>query len=200
MLPLLFTIFGFLLGALPFSVWVGQWLADKDIRHFGDKNPGATNVLRAGGMAPFMLALVLDISKGAIPVGLAIQIFGIEGWPVVPIALAPPLGHTFSPFLNWRGGKAVAAVFGAWIGLTIWTMPLVGLALLITFAFLLRPHGWAVLATMLGMLFALLLWQNNSVLLGIWVCQAGLLGWNHRADLAIRPSLRRKKSPNQPTI
>ena len=190
-LPLLFTLFGFLLGALPFSVWLGRWLLGKDIRHFGDKNPGATNVLRAGGLAPFLLALFLDISKGALPVGLAVQVVGIEGWSVVPIAVAPPLGHTFSPFLNWQGGKAVAAAFGTWIGLTIWTMPLVGLTLLVVFALLLRPHGWAVLAAMLGMLIALLTWLKDPALLGVWVCQAVLLMWNHRADLPVRPSLRR---------
>jgi len=61
---LLFTLFGFALGTLPFSVWVGKIILGKDIRQVGDKNPGATNVLRAGGALPFLLALLLDIGKG----------------------------------------------------------------------------------------------------------------------------------------
>ena len=187
LLPSLFwTVLGFMLGAMPFSVWVGQFLLGKDIRQFGDKNPGATNVLRAGGFLPFMLALALDITKGALPLGLAVHIFNVQGWAIVPIALAPPLGHTFSPFLNWRGGKAIAAAFGVWIGITLWTMPLISLVLLVIFALLFTPSGWAVIATLGGMLIALLIWFNDPVLLGIWAGHALLLVWNHRADLAKR--------------
>ena len=164
----------------------------KDIRQFGDRNPGATNVLRAGGVVPFILALILDISKGALPLGLAAHIFGIQGWALVPIALAPPLGHTFSPFLNWRGGKAVAAAFGVWIGITIWTMPLISLLLLIPLALLLKPSGWALMLTLAGMLAALLVWFDDPILLGVWGTQFILLGWNHKDDLAKRPSFRHK--------
>ncbi|WP_420643868.1 glycerol-3-phosphate acyltransferase [Candidatus Leptofilum sp.] len=191
---LLWTMFGFLLGSLPFSVWVGKLLLGKDIRQFGDKNPGATNVLRAGGFLPFSLALVLDISKGALLLGLAVHIFGVQGWAIVPISLAPPLGHTFSPFLNWRGGKAIAAAFGVWIGITIWTMPLISLSLLVVLTLLLTPSGWAVMFALAGMLVALIFWFDDPVLIGVWALQAALLAWNHRADLAKRPSLRRKKT------
>ncbi|MAT98411.1 MAG: hypothetical protein CL608_14805 [Anaerolineaceae bacterium] len=191
---LLWTVLGFTLGALPFSVWVGKLLVGKDIRQFGDKNPGATNVLRAGGPLPFVVALMLDISKGALPLGLAVHIFGVQGWAIVPIALGPPLGHTFSPFLNWQGGKAIAAAFGVWIGITIWTMPLISLLMLVGFTLLLTPSGWAVMAALVGMLAALLLWFDDPVLLGVWAGHCLLLAWNHRADLAQRPSLRHKKS------
>lgn len=194
LLPTLFwTLFGFALGALPLSVWIGKWVLGKDIRQFGDKNPGATNVLRAGGVLPFILALMLDITKGALPLGLAVHIFGVQGWPLVPISLAPPLGHTFSPFLNWRGGKAIAASFGVWIGITIWTMPPISLSLLILSTLLITPSGWAVMLTMVGMLVALFIWFDDPVLLGVWAVQMGLLAYNHQADLGKRPSRRRKK-------
>lgn len=112
MLIFLWVLFGFILGALPFSVGVGNWALKKDIRAAGDHNPGATNVLRAGGVGWYALALILDISKGALPVGWAAHLAGISGGALIPIALAPPLGHAFSPFLGGRGGKAVAAAFG----------------------------------------------------------------------------------------
>ncbi len=195
---LLFTLFGFVLGALPFSVWVGKLVLGQDIRQFGDKNPGATNVLRAGGALPFALALMLDIAKGALPLGLAVHIFGLEGWALLPISLAPPLGHTFSPFLNWQGGKAIAAAFGVWIGITIWSMPLISLSLLIVFTLLITPSGWAVMLALTGMLVALLVWFDDPVLLGVWALQTLLLAWNHREDLVKRPSLRRKKSKENP--
>ena len=193
MTVLFWTLLGFVLGAMPFSVWLGRFLLGKEIRQFGDKNPGATNVLRAGGPFPFALALLLDISKGALPLGLAVYVFGLEGWGLVPISLGPPLGHAFSPFLNWRGGKAVAAAFGVWIGLTIWTMPLLALLLLVLFALLVTPSGWAVLLALAGMLAGLLIWFDDPVLLGVWAGQALLMTWTHRSDLAIRPSLRYKK-------
>lgn len=187
---ILLTLLGFILGAAPFSLLIGKYGLGKDIRDYGDKNPGATNVLRAGNFAWFALALLLDITKGALPVGLAYYVFGIQGWQIVPITIAPPLGHTFSPFLNWQGGKAIAASFGVWIGLTIWQMPLVSLTLLIIFTLLLTPSGWAVALTLAGMLVALLLWLDDPVLLGVWAAQTALLAWTHRADLAQWPRLR----------
>lgn len=198
LLTLLWTSFGFVLGSLPFSVWVGKLLLGQEIRQFGDKNPGATNVFRAGGPLPFVLALMLDISKGALPLGLAVHIFGLSGWAMVPISLAPPLGHTFSPFLNWRGGKAIAAAFGVWIGITIWTMPVIAVPLLVVLTLLITPSGWALMLSLAGMLAALLIWFDDPVLLGVWAGQTLLLAWNHRSDLVKRPSLRHKKPKEIP--
>jgi glycerol-3-phosphate acyltransferase PlsY len=63
-------LFGFLLGSPPFSVWIGNIALKKDIQQEGNHNPGATNVLRAGGMKWYILALILDVTKGALPVGM----------------------------------------------------------------------------------------------------------------------------------
>ena len=112
-------IIGFGCGALPFSVWVGRLALRTDIRSYGDHNPGATNVIRAGGWQWGALALLLDYFKGAIPVGVAHFFMGLEGMALAIVALAPVLGHAYSPFLGFRGGKAVAATFGIWTGLTL---------------------------------------------------------------------------------
>lgn len=190
MIAFLMTLFGYLLGALPFSLWIGRYLLGKDIRQFGDGNPGATNVLRAGGPAPFALALMLDITKGALPVGVAYYILGLQDWSIVPIGFAPMLGHAYSPFLNWQGGKAIAAGFGVWIGLTIWEIPLVGLTLLTIFSLLIRPSGWAVVLAMLGLLVSLLVWQQDMVLVGVWATHMALLMWTHRHELRGLPHLK----------
>ena len=100
-----YTILAFFLGSLPFSIWIGRVTTEKDIRKYGDHNPGATNVLRAGSRGGFLLAMILDICKGAVPVGLAYQQWGIQDWRIVPITLAPVAGHAFSPFLGGKGGK-----------------------------------------------------------------------------------------------
>ena len=184
------TAFGFLFGAIPFALLIGRWRLNADIRQYGDKNPGATNVLRAGGVPWFVAALLLDVSKGALPVGLAVHVFGLSGWAVVPIALAPPLGHALSPFLNWQGGKGIAATFGAWIGLVIWPLPLIQMCLLILFTLLFAPSGWAVLATLLATAGIMLGWWPEPAWLAVLAGHTLLLAWTHRADLRQRPRLR----------
>jgi len=190
MSTLIWSLCGFFLGSLPFSVWVGNLALKKDIRQEGDHNPGATNVLRAGGMGWYILALMLDIGKGALPVGLASYVSGIKGWLLIPVALAPPLGHAFSPFLKFRGGKAVASTFGVWIGLTLWKVPLVSMILLVLFSLLITPSGWALLLTLIGTTIATAVWLRDPVLLVIFLLHGLLLIYTHRDDLKQRPSLR----------
>lgn len=176
-------VVAFLAGSLPFSVWIGRLAMGRDIRQFGDANPGATNVLRAGGRAWFLLALLLDISKAILPVGLAYQVAEWRGWPMVVIAIAPPLGHALSPFLGWRGGKAVAAVFGAWIGLTLWRVPLLGAVVLAVLFILLRKSGWVVILTALIVLVYLLFFMADPLLLAVWVGHFAILVWKHWSEL-----------------
>ena len=102
-------IIGFVYGALPFSVWVGRLALRTDIRTYGDHNPGATNVIRAGGWQWGVLALLLDYFKGAIPVGVAHFFIGLEGVSLAVVAMAPVLGHTlihrfwdFAAARRWR--------------------------------------------------------------------------------------------------
>ena len=108
MTTLIWIIIAFMCGALPFSVWVGKLALHTEIRNYGDHNPGATNVIRAGGWKWGVPALLLDYLKGAIPVGIAYFVVGLDGVSLVLVALAPVLGHAFSPFLGFHGGKAVA--------------------------------------------------------------------------------------------
>jgi glycerol-3-phosphate acyltransferase PlsY len=190
LLQLLWATLSFFLGALPFAVWVGRLVARRDIREVADHNPGATNVLRVAGPGWFILAMALDISKAAVPVGLAYQIFGWRGWPMALIALAPPLGHAFSPFLGGKGGKAIAPVFGAMIGLTIWATPLVAVASVVVYLRLLRPNGWAVLLALLTVVVYLLAFRPDPLLIAVTIGQLALLAYTHRADLSRRPALR----------
>ena len=114
---LLWTAFSFLFGALPFSVWIGR-LNGVDIRQFGDHNPGATNVLRGtGSKVWFMIAVMCDIGKGVVPAALAYHYFGWTDLRLVPVGAAAILGHAFSPFLNFNGGKTIATTGGVWMGI-----------------------------------------------------------------------------------
>lgn len=142
-LSLLFSLLGFGLGSIPFSVLIGKLGAGVDIRGYGDHNPGSTNVLRAAGWKLALPAFLLDYLKGAVPVSLAWFGLGLSGYPIVPVALAPVLGHAFSPWLRWRGGKAVATTFGIWTGLTIGAGPsILGFLLGVMYA-VFENSGWA---------------------------------------------------------
>lgn len=181
------VIAAFLSGSLPFSVWVGQLALRTDIRRYGDGNPGATNVLRSGSRGWAALALLFDSLKGAVPVGLAYFWAGLTGWPLVVVALAPVLGHAFSPLLRFRGGKAVAVTFGIWTGLTLWEGPTVlGLALGLWFA-IIAVDGWAMLLALFSLLAYLLLARPDADMLTIWMGNTLILAWKHRADLAQWP-------------
>lgn len=197
-LQLLWAALSFLLGALPFALWVGRLFARRDIREAGDHNPGATNVLRTAGTGPFLLAMALDISKAAVPVGLATHVFGWRGWPLWLIAMAPPLGHAFSPWLGGKGGKAVAAVFGVWIGLTIWELPVVALTGIVFWFALLTVSGWVVVLSLLTMMVYLFIWRPDPLLIAVAVGQLPLLIYTHRAELARRPSWRFRKRASMP--
>lgn len=188
-----FVLFAFFCGSIPFSVWIGRFALNKNIQEYGDKNPGASNVLRAGGMKWGMLALMLDISKGAAPVGMAAQIFGITGLPQVLIAVAPPLGHAFSPFLGFRGGKAIATTFGMWIGLSLWEIPSVAMLMLVFWFMALTSSGWAVMFTMISVLVYMVLTAAPSTWFMVWGINLLLLIYKHRRDLTTRPHL--KMSP-----
>jgi acyl phosphate:glycerol-3-phosphate acyltransferase len=190
MSPVIFIFISFLCGSLPFSVWLGKIFLGLDVRHFGDGNPGAANAFRAGNKLVGLLTLVLDISKAAAPVGLAYFNLGFRGVPMFFIAVAPILGHIFSPFLSFRGGKGLSTALGVWIGLTIWKASLAGVVTVAIGIALLTPPAWAVVLALGGILSALLLWMPDPLLLVVWVSETIILTWTHRADLSHWPRLR----------
>lgn len=186
----IWTLLGFWLGAVPFSVWLGRLALRTDIRHYGDSNPGATNAWRAGGWRVGLPALLLDYLKGAIPVGLAHFEAGMSGWPLVAVALAPVIGHAFSPFLRFRGGKALAVTFGVWTGLTLGAGPTIFGLFLALFLLAQTGDGWAVVLGAGAFLIYLALHGQDIHLLTIWGINGGLLIWKYRNDLSTPPQLR----------
>jgi acyl phosphate:glycerol-3-phosphate acyltransferase len=181
---LLISLFGFFLGSLPFSVWLGRLFLHDDVRRFGaDHNPGAANAWRAGKWKLGVPVLVLDFLKGAIPTGIARWGMGISGWGLLPIALAPVLGHVFSPFLGFHGGKGLAVTFGVWTGLTAPSGPFVlGVAFGFGY-FLLAPEVWSVMSGMLLFLPYLLLSQAGGPLVLAWTGNFLVLLLKYRHEL-----------------
>ncbi|MFM2105845.1 MAG: hypothetical protein RL338_877 [Chloroflexota bacterium] len=134
---------GFLAGSIPFSLVVGRLVAGVDPRSVGDGNPGAANVSRAGGRGAGALAAFLDISKGIVPVSIAVERLELTG-PLLALAIvAPVAGHVRTPWLRGRGGKGTATAFGVLIPVTLPLGPLLMPLLLVALYKLVRPDGWA---------------------------------------------------------
>lgn len=174
----------FFSGSLPLAVWIGR-LAGVDIRTVGDGNPGATNVVRAAGIGWGMLAFCAEFSKAAVPVGITYMVFGWQGFEAIPIALAPSLGHAFSPFLNFKGGKALATMLGAWIGTTLWIMPTILLMMLVFMYTVIKPKRdvWAVLPAIGAGFIWLIFIDWNLVLLIVLAIQLCFVLYTHQSEV-----------------
>lgn len=202
LVALLYAALTFVIGGIPFSVLLGRFALGVDIRQVGDGNPGATNVARAGGKGWGALAVLLDGLKALIPVSVAYYGLGISGPGLVPIALAAPLGHAYSPFLGFRGGKAIASIAGAWTGLTGFEAPIVMAVALVLAHRTLDADGWSAVFMLVGLLPYLLarnlfitdlipmVAATTGWFLLIWAGHLGLVVWKHRAELGRLPRLR----------
>ena len=126
LLGALMTVLGYLLGAIPFGIVVSKGMGLPDPRTVGSKNVGFTNVLRVSGKTAGILTLLGDMGKGWVLSWAAMQWLTVESFIMI-VALSPILGHLFSPFLGFRGGKGVATAIGAVFGLS----PSIGLLLLL---------------------------------------------------------------------
>ena len=122
----LMVMVGYLLGAIPFGVVVSKAMGLPDPRTVGSKNVGFTNMLRVSGKKAGLLTLLGDMGKGWV-MGWAAMYWLTDERFIMLVALSTILGHLFSPFLNFKGGKGVATALGAVLGLS----PSIGLLLLL---------------------------------------------------------------------
>ncbi len=113
---LLFLIGSFLLGSVPFGILVARAFGGPDPRTVGSGNIGATNVARAAGLKAGVITLILDVSKGVLPVVVARSIYKDPNFLIL-CGLFAILGHCLSPFLKFKGGKGVATGAGAFLAI-----------------------------------------------------------------------------------
>lgn len=111
---LLIILIAYFLGSLPNGIFVSKGIKNVDLREHGSKNSGATNAFRVLGAKYGILVLILDALKGILPIYIADKL-GIQGELLVLIGIIAVLGHTFSPFLKFKGGKGVATSLGVYI-------------------------------------------------------------------------------------
>lgn len=110
-------IIGYCSGSVMYAYLLPITLFHKDVRKYGDGNPGAFNVHLCVSVPMAILCAVLDILKGMIPVVVAFHVLGLrDGLLFLPV-MGPVLGHMFPPCLKFRGGKSICTAFGVMIGL-----------------------------------------------------------------------------------
>jgi acyl phosphate:glycerol-3-phosphate acyltransferase len=183
MMGLLAILIAYLLGAIPFGYLLTRLTTGKDVRSEGSGNIGATNVLRAAGRAAAVATLLLDMAKGFAAVWIAGWLTdGSSGW-MADAALAVMVGHAFPIFLGFKGGKAVATFFGAFLYLT----PIPALAALIVFVITVTVTRYISAASILA---------AATFPLGVWLIQhatanevvaaliaAGIVVYRHKENM-----------------
>jgi len=107
----LLIIGAYLLGGVPFGYLIGK-LKGVDLTKHGSGNVGATNTARVLGKEYGILVYFLDFLKGFLPTFLAVKLYGADSWITTLVGLAAVLGHMFSPFMGFKGGKGVATASG----------------------------------------------------------------------------------------
>lgn len=130
LLPLFGVLLAYASGSLPWGVVLGRVIKGIDIRDIGSGNTGATNALRALGWRIALSVAVLDVLKGMVPVLIA-RWLDTPTWAVALMAVAATVGHCWSPFMKFRGGKGMATGGGAAIGLLPWLLTMLPLMIII---------------------------------------------------------------------
>jgi glycerol-3-phosphate acyltransferase PlsY len=188
-LVFLAIVAGFLAGSIPFGSIIGRVFFGVDLRKHGSGNIGAANAMRTIGKGGAAAVLLLDALKGYLPVAIATMLAKHAGLPPATVltlgllaATGAILGHCFTPWLGFRGGKGVATSLGAVLGLS-WQAALAGVVVYALVARLTKISaigslsGVAVGAAMLGYLFGTL-----GAVYGAF--SVALILYTHRSNLA----------------
>ncbi len=146
----LFFAFGYFSGSILFARVYGTLFNKDIIENSKDKNPGAANAFMQGGMLCGTLTLIGDILKGFLPVFLYLKMSdGVAGFGTALVLAAPVLGHNYSVFYRFGGGKGIAVSFGCLLGLFPRLIPALILAVCyVTLSVVVRisPHYYRTLA------------------------------------------------------
>ena len=175
----------YLIGSLSFAVIVSKLMGLSDPRHYGSKNPGATNVLRSGNKKAAVLTLLLDALKGFVPV-LIVKHFsfelGFEDTTIAFVGVSAFLGHLFPVFFRFQGGKGVATAAGVLLAFE----PLLGAGVLLTWIAVAAAFRYASLASVAAAVaapFGMLMFFDRPIIALAVAVMSLLLIWRHWRNL-----------------
>ncbi len=179
----------YFIGAIPFALVIGKRFYGVDVREHGSGNLGATNVLRVLGAKAALATFGLDIAKGAAAVGVAVLVHppGISetahDWVLIGAMIAAVLGHSYSPYVRFTGGKGVATAAGALLVITPLAWPILfGTFVLVIYITRIVSLGSIVIALEFPVLM-LLLYGDRIAFVALSFLAAALVIWRHRANI-----------------
>lgn len=170
----------YLLGATPTSYIAGKLGRGIDLREHGSKNLGATNVYRLLGWKYAIPVALFDIAKGAVPV----LVFSHPAWLSVAVGGAAVLGHMFSPYVSFKGGKGVATAAGMFLALA----PLAVLIAIVVWVICLWLTGYVSLSSIIAVLTVpvsiALLQPHSPYVFWASIALVGLIIFAHRRNIS----------------
>ena len=170
-----------MLGSVPWGLVIAQTFCHLDPRESGSRNTGATNVARLCGFGWGVATLACDVCKGALPVWLA---FRINPSPVFVsvVGLACVLGHVFSCFMKFKGGKAVATSIGVFMPLAFWQL----LAASALCCLIIWRSGFVSLGSLslVAALVVALAVTGQWMWLPLSLCVLAVVVWKHKENIA----------------
>ena len=190
MTAVLAGVLAYLVGSIPFAVVVSRAMGLPDPRSYGSGNPGTTNVLRSGSKVAALLTLAGDAAKGWVAVWAAMRL-GLAVEVVAIVALAVFLGHVFSVWLRFQGGKGVATAAGVLFALD-WR---VGLATLVIWLVVVAASRYSSLGALVASVVApaaVFTFLGAGPVFVASLAMCAVLVWRHAAN--IRKLLRGEES------
>jgi len=184
------AVFAYLTGGIPWALIIGLRFYGIDLRTEGSGNLGATNVLRVLGAKAAAATLALDVAKGAAAVAFAVYAVPAPAygevahqWAMILATMASIMGHSYSPYICFKGGKGVATAGGALIVLT----PL-ALAILLPawFLVIVVTRRVSLGSVVVAVAYPLLCWRlypGDWLVLSFAAVAASLVVWRHRANV-----------------
>ncbi len=196
------VVVAYLLGSIPFGKIVAHFYANVDITKQGSGNIGGTNVLRMLGLGPAAIVIICDLAKAFLSVILArylmndgvVQFYwgfppygtGLQSMAEVSASMACMLGHNWSAYSGFKGGKGVAAFFGGWIAMCP-IIVAVGALILVPTVIVTRQMSrgsiLAALGTMIALMIITIFFNVTPVYLVYSVLAAAIIVFQHRSNI-----------------
>ena len=181
----------YLVGGISWALIIGKRFYNVDVRQHGSGNLGATNVFRTLGAKAAAVTLLLDIAKGALAVGFAWWLvptatFGetAHTWAMIVATMAAIFGHSYSPYIGFKGGKGVATAAGALLVFTPYPWPIMLGTFILVVALSRMVSLGSVMVALEYPALCLIFYPGNWTIFGFASVAAGLVIWRHRTNIA----------------
>ncbi|KAA8441055.1 glycerol-3-phosphate 1-O-acyltransferase PlsY [Weissella paramesenteroides] len=175
-------VLAYLFGSIPSGYWIGKIFYKKNILELGSGNIGTTNTFRTLGTIPGVVVLILDLCKGILGASMATIWESAPHWMFMVVGLGAILGHTFSIWIGFKGGKAVATS----VGVLLLYSPVMFLAAVIAFITAILLTSMVSVGSMLGFTVVTLLsafWLHDWFLATIALVLTVFVFYRHRSNV-----------------